>query len=66
MCGLFCSFILDKPPGYAVFCEPETISYQKVNKPVCNTITVYLDDDDHKEYKINGDTLTFTFQKFEI
>ena len=23
------SFVLDKPPGYKVFCEPETILYEK-------------------------------------
>ena len=23
------SFVLDKPPGYKVFCEPETIPYNK-------------------------------------
>ena len=33
------SFVLDKKPGYKVFCEPETIHYKKINKSVLNTIT---------------------------
>ena len=33
------SFVLDKPAGYKVFCEPETIHYKKINKSVLNTIT---------------------------
>ena len=32
------SFVLDKPAGYKVFCEPETIHYTKINKSVLNTI----------------------------
>ena len=28
------SFVLDKPSGYKVFCEPETIHYKKINKSV--------------------------------
>ena len=28
------SFVLDKPAGYKVFCEPETIHYKKLNKSV--------------------------------
>ena len=35
------SFVLDKPGGYKVFCEPETIHYKKINKSVLNTITFY-------------------------
>ena len=35
------SFILDKPSGYKVFCEPETIQYKKINKSVFNTITFF-------------------------
>ena len=33
------SFVLDKPSGYEVFCQPETIHYKKINKSVLNTIT---------------------------
>ena len=36
------SFVLDKPSGYKVFCQPETIHYKKINKSVLNTITFYL------------------------
>ena len=35
------SFVLDKLPGYKVFCEPETIHYKKINKSVLNTIAFY-------------------------
>ena len=54
------SFILDKPPGYKVFCEPETIHYKKINKSVLNTITFYLEGDNNEEVDFNGETLTFT------
>ena len=43
------SFVLDKPSGYKVFCEPETINYKKINKSVVNTITFYLEDDNNNE-----------------
>ena len=60
------SFVLDKKPGYKVFCEPETIHYKKINKSVLNTITFYLEDDDNKEVDFNGETLTFTSQMIKI
>ena len=60
------SFILDKPSGYKVFCEPETVLYKKRNKSVLNTITFYLEDDNNKEVDFNGETLTFTLQMIKI
>ena len=60
------SFVLDKPCGYKVFCEPETLHYKKVNKSVLNTITFYLKDDKNKEVGFNGETLTFTLQMIKI
>ena len=60
------SFVLDKPAGYKVFCEPETIHYKKINKSVLNTITLYLEDDNNKEVNFNGETLTFTLQMIKI
>ena len=56
------SFVLDKPSGYKVFCEPETIHYKKINKSILNTLTFYLEDDDNEEFDFNGETLTFTLQ----
>ena len=56
------SFISDKPSGYKIFCEPETIHYKKINKSVLNTITFYLEDDNNKVVDFNGETLTFTLQ----
>ena len=60
------SFVLDKPSGYKVFCEPETMHYKKVNKSVLNTITFYLEDDNNEEVDFNGETLTFTLQMIKI
>ena len=60
------SFVLDKPSGYKVFCKPETIHYKKINKSVLNTITFYLEDNDHKEVDFKGETLTFTLQMIKI
>ena len=60
------SFVLDKKPGYKVFCEPETINYKKINKSVLNTITFYLEDDNNEEVNFNGETLTFTLQMIKI
>ena len=59
-------FVLDKLPGYKVFSEPETIHYKKINKSVLNTISFYLEDNDHKEVDFNGETLTFTLQMIKI
>ena len=59
-------FVLDKPPGYKNFCDPETIHYNKMNKPVLNTITFYLEADNHREVKFNGETLTFDPQLIQI
>ena len=60
------SFVLDKPAGYKVFCEPETIHYKKINKSVLNTITLYLEDDDNKEVDFNQETLNFSLQMIKI
>ena len=55
------SFVLDKPTGYKVFSEPETIHYEK-NKSVLNTITFYLENDKNEEVDFNGETASFTLQ----
>ena len=60
------SFVLDKPSGYKIFCQPETIHYKKINKTVLNTITSYLEDDNNKEVDFNQETLTFTLQMIKI
>ena len=60
------SFVLDKKPGYKVFCEPETIHYKKINKSVLNTITFYLEDENNKVVDFNGETLAFTLQMIKI
>ena len=60
------SFVLDKPAGYKVFCEPESIHYKKQNKSVLDTITFYLEDDNNEEVNFNEETLTFTLQMIKI
>ena len=60
------SFNLDKPPGYKVFCEPETVHYKKINKSVLNTITFYLENDMNEEVNFNQETVTFTLQMIKI
>ena len=60
------SFVLDKPSGYNIFSEPETIHYKKIKKSVLITITFYLEDDNNKEVDFNGETLTFTLQMIKI
>ena len=60
------SFVLDKPSGYIIFCEPETIHYKKINKAVLNTITIYLEEDSNREVDFNQETLTFTLQMIKI
>ena len=63
---ILCCFILDKPPGLRIFCEPETIHFKKIIKYVLNTINVYLEDDNHKGVNFNGENLTFTLQLIKI
>ena len=60
------SFVLDKSPGYKVFCEPETVHYTKINESNLNTITFFLEDDNDKEVDFNQETLTFTLQMIKI
>ena len=63
---LLYSFVLDNPPGYKVFSEPETIDCKKIIKSVLNTITFYLEDDNNEEVDFNGETLNFTLQMIKI
>ena len=51
------SFILDKPSGYKLSCEPETINFKKINKSILNTISLHLE-----EVNFIGETLTCTLQ----
>ena len=60
------SFVLDKLPGYKVFCEPETIHYKKIKKSILNTITFYSENGNNKEVDFNQETLTFTLQMIKI
>ena len=51
------SFVSDKPSGYRVFCELETIYFIKINKYVLNTITFYLENHNNEQVNFNGETL---------
>ena len=60
------TFVLDKPSGYKIFSEPETIHFKKINKSVLNTITFYLEDNKNEEVDFNGETLAITLQMIKI
>ena len=60
------SFVLDKLPGYKVFCQPETIHYKKIRKSVLSTIPFYLENDNNEEVDFNGETMNFTLQMIKI
>ena len=60
------SFVLDKPPGYKVVCEPETIHHKNSKISVLNIITFCLENDNHKEVDFNQGTLNFTRQLVKI
>ena len=60
------SCVLDRPAGFEVFCQPQTIHYKKINKSVLNTITFHLEDNNNEEVDFNGETLTFALQMIEI
>ena len=51
----FYSFLLDKPAGYKVYCEPETKHYKKINKSVLITIKFCLEDINDKKIDFSGD-----------
>ena len=59
------SFVLDKPFGYKVFCEPETIHHLK-KISVLSTKTFYFEDDENKEVDFYQKMLTFTLQLIKI
>ena len=50
----------------AIFCEPETIHYKKINKSVLNTITFCLEDDSDKVVDFNQEMMTFILQMNKI
>ena len=64
--SLYFFFNLDEPPAYKVFCEPETIHYKKLNKSVLNTITFFIENNDHEEVIFNGQTLSYALQMIKI
>ena len=63
---IFYSFVLNKPPRFRIFSEPETMHYEKTKKSVLNTITFYLEDDNQEKVNFKGKQLTFTLQLIKI
>ena len=59
--ALFADFFSYKPPGFNVIFEPETRHLKKYI-PVSKTIASYLEDENHKEVTINGETMAFNLQ----
>ena len=55
------SFILNKPAGIKVFCKPETINNEKINKIVLKTKNFYLEQN-HNDVDFKEGTLSFTQQ----
>ena len=60
------SFVSGETSSYKVFCEPETIHHKKVNNSVLNTITFYLEGDNHDEATFTGETLNLTLHLVKI
>ena len=60
------SFVINKPSGYKVFCEPEAIHYKKINKSALKTITFYSENYDNEEFSFNQEVMTFTLQMIKI
>ena len=59
------SFVLDKPAGNKAFCEPEAVQCKR--KPVLNTESFYLKEDNNEEVVFNGEMLTLlTIQMIEV
>ena len=54
------SFILGEAPVFNVICQRETVHFKKINKSVLKTITLCLEDHNHKEVNSNQKSLTFT------
>ena len=63
---VFFSFVLDKPPGYKVFSQPETVLLENLKKGVFKNISIYLENDNNEEVDSNGETITFTLQMIKI
>ena len=60
------SFTLDKPGSYKVYCDPEKIHYEKINKSVLNTILLCLEGHNHEEVSFKGKSITFAIQLIKI
>ena len=55
------SFALSSPPGQKINKELKIKFFKKINESVLSHITFYLEDDDHKAFEFNGETIIFIF-----
>ena len=60
------SFALSSPAGHKTYEEPTIKFFQKINKSVLSHITFYFEDDDHKPFDFNNETVSFTCQLIKI
>ena len=56
------SFALSSPPGFKIREEPRVKLFKKINRSVLSHINFYFEDDDHKSFDFNGETISFTCQ----
>ena len=60
------SFVLDKPSGYKIFCQTETIHNKNLNISFFNAIPFYLEDDTNEDVNFNGEAIIFTLQMIKF
>ena len=56
------TFALSSKPGYKINKEAKIKLFKKVNESVLSHITFYSEDDDHKAFDFNAETINFTCQ----
>ena len=60
------SFTLSSPTAHKLYQKPKVKFFKKISKSVISHITFYSEDDDHKAFDFNGETIPINCQKIEI
>ena len=60
------SFTLSSPPGHKIYEKPRVKLFKKINKSVLSHISFYLEDDDHKIFDFNRETISLSCQLIKI
>ena len=60
------SFALSSPPGRKIYKKPRIKLFEKINKSVFSQFTFYTEDDNHKLFEFNNETISFTCQLIKI